>query len=89
MVEIKGIYAASVSVLNDDMSLNIKKTANHCEKIIKDGCHGVVIFGSTGQAQLISLAEKIQMVTYLSKIKNEVDVLRNEIKYIQKKRWTK
>ena len=26
---------------------------------------------------------------YLSKIKNEVDVLRNEIKYIQKKRWTK
>ena len=39
MVEIKGIYAASVSVLNDDMSLNIKKTANHCEKIIKDGSH--------------------------------------------------
>ena len=26
---------------------------------------------------------------YLSKIKNEVDVLRNEIKYIQKTRWTK
>ena len=71
MVEIKGIYAASVSVVNDDMSLNIKKTANHCEKIIKDGCHGVVIFGSTGQAQLISLAEKIQMVTYLSKNKNK------------------
>ena len=71
MVEIKGIYAASVSVLNDDMSLNIKKTANHCEKIIKDGCHGVVIFGSTGQAQLISLAEKIQMVTYLSKNKDK------------------
>ena len=71
MVEIKGIYAASVSVLNDDMSLNIKKTANHCEKIIKDGCHGVVVFGSTGQAQLISLAEKIQMVTYLCKNKNK------------------
>ena len=71
MVEIKGIYAASVSVLNDDMSLNIKKTVNHCEKIIKDGCHGVVIFGSTGQAQLISLAEKIQMVTYLCKNKNK------------------
>jgi len=71
MVEIKGIYAASVSILNDDMSLNIEKTINHCEKIIKDGCHGVVIFGSTGQAQLISLAEKIQMVTFLSKNKNK------------------
>ena len=71
MIEIKGIYAASVSILNDDMSLNIEKTSNHCEKIIKDGCHGVIIFGSTGQAQLISLAEKIQMVTYLSKNKNK------------------
>ena len=40
------------------------------KKIIKDGCHGVVIFGSTGQAQLISLSEKIQMVTFLSKTKD-------------------
>ena len=71
MVEIKGIYAATVSILNDDMSLNIKKTTIHCEKIIKDGCHGVVIFGSTGQAQLISLAEKIQMVNFLSKNKDK------------------
>ena len=70
MSEIKGIYAASVSILNKDMSLNIEKTANHCEKIIKDGCHGAVIFGSTGQAQLISLSEKIQMVTFLSKTKD-------------------
>ena len=69
MVEIKGIYAASVSVLNDDMSLNIKKTANHCEKIIKDGCHGVVIFGSTGQAQLISVSEKIKLLNKLSERK--------------------
>tara|TARA_B100000989_G_scaffold141245_1_gene105068 strand:- start:627 stop:1490 length:864 start_codon:yes stop_codon:yes gene_type:complete len=71
MIEIKGIYAASVSILNDDMSLNIEKTSNHCEKIIKDGCHGVIIFGSTGQAQLVSLAEKIRMVTYLSKNKKK------------------
>ena len=82
MVEIKGIYAASVSVLNDDMSLNIKKTTNHCEKIIKDGCHGVAIFGSTGQAQLISLAEKIQMVTHLSKSKKRKLYYRLWIKFL-------
>lgn len=67
MSEIKGIYAASVSVLNKDLSLNIEKTTRHCEKIIEEGCHGVVLFGSTGQAQLISLSEKIQMVNHLSK----------------------
>ena len=53
MSKIKGIYAASMSVFNSDLSLNIEKTVNHAEKIIDIGCHGVAIFGSTGQAQLI------------------------------------
>ena len=34
----------------------------HSEKIIQQGCHGVAIFGSTGQAQLISVAEKIDLL---------------------------
>ena len=37
MREIKGIYAAAVSILNDDLSLDVNKTANHCENIINDG----------------------------------------------------
>ena len=54
MSKIKGIYAASMSVFNNDLSLNIEKTVIHAEQIIDKGCHGVAIFGSTGQAQLIS-----------------------------------
>ena len=50
MGEIKGIYAAAVSILNNDLSLDVNKTVKHCENIIKDGCHGVVLFGSTGQS---------------------------------------
>ena len=53
MSKIKGIYAASMSIFNSDLSLNIEKTVNQAEKIIDMGCHGVAIFGSTGQAQLI------------------------------------
>ena len=59
MSKIKGIYAAGMSVFNDDLSLNIAKTINHAERIIDQGCHGVAIFGSTGQAQLISISEKL------------------------------
>ena len=33
------------------------------------GCHGVAIFGSTGQAQLISIGEKIGLLNKLSKSK--------------------
>ena len=66
MSKIKGIYAASMSLFNKDLSLNVKKTAAHAEKIIDRGCHGVAIFGSTGQAQLISISEKISLLNELS-----------------------
>ena len=69
MSKIRGIYAAGMSIFNDDLSLNIKKTILHAENIIDQGCHGVAIFGSTGQAQLISIAEKIQLLNKLSESK--------------------
>ena len=67
MKKIKGIYAAGMSIFNEDLSLNISKTINHAEKIINQGCHGVAIFGSTGQAQLISISEKISLLNELPK----------------------
>tara|TARA_B100000700_G_C14892458_1_gene783382 strand:- start:143 stop:1027 length:885 start_codon:yes stop_codon:yes gene_type:complete len=69
MAKIEGIYAAGISVLNEDLTLNIAKTVNHAEKIIDQGCHGVAIFGSTGQSQLISLSEKINLLNNLSQNK--------------------
>ena len=54
----RGIYAAGLSVLQDDMSLDVDSTISHAEKIIKNGLHGVFFFGSTGQSQLISISEK-------------------------------
>ena len=66
MSKIKGIYAAGLSILNPDLSLNIEKTISHSEKIIDQGCHGTAIFGSTGQAQLISVTEKITFLNKLS-----------------------
>jgi len=66
MNKIKGIYAASMSILNKDLSLNIDRTILHAENLIDQGCHGVAIFGSTGQAQLISAGEKIDLLNRLS-----------------------
>ena len=71
MSKIKGIYAASMSVFNNNLSLNIEKTVIHAEQIINKGCHGVAIFGSTGQAQLISISEKISLLNQLSKSRHK------------------
>ena len=69
MTKISGIFAASMSVLNSDLSLNVEKTIDHAEKLIDQGCHGTAIFGSTGQSQLIPISEKIDLLNKLSKSK--------------------
>ena len=66
MGKIKGIYAASMSVINTDLTLDVAKTIDHAEMVIDQGCHGAAIFGSTGQAQLIPVAEKINLFNQLS-----------------------
>jgi len=66
MSKINGIYAASMSILNHDLSINTKKTIEHAEMVIDQGCHGAAIFGSTGQAQLISISDKINLFNQLS-----------------------
>jgi len=66
MSKINGIYAAVMSILNDDLTLNIERTIKHAEMVIDQGCHGAAIFGSTGQAQLISISEKINLFNQLS-----------------------
>jgi len=62
----KGIYSASMSVFNKDLSLDIDSTIKHAENVINAGCHGVVIFGSTGMAQLISSDEKKKLISKIS-----------------------
>ena len=65
----KGIYAASMSIFNEDLSLDIDSTIKHAERLIREGCHGVVLFGSTGQAQLISSSEKKKLIEKLNNSK--------------------
>ena len=91
MSKINGIYAAGMSIFNKDLSLNIEKTILHAENIIDKGCHGVAIFGSTGQAQLIPISEKIKLLNNLSKSKyknnfiigNGLNSLSETINYIK------
>ena len=73
MEQIKGVYAAGLSVLDQNLALDVKNTIKHAENVIDLGCHGVVFFGSTGQSQLISLSEKIQLINELpnSRYKNK------------------
>ena len=62
----KGVYAAGLSVLNKDLSVNIDATINHAEGLIQNGLHGVFFWGSTGQSQLVSLQDKKKLISKIS-----------------------
>ena len=62
----RGVYAASLSVLNKDLTLNVEATISHAENLIKNGLHGCFFFGSTGMSQLISKNEKMELISKIS-----------------------
>ena len=62
----RGVYAASLSVLHKDLTLNVEATISHAENLIKNGLHGCFFFGSTGMSQLISKNEKMELISKIS-----------------------
>ena len=62
----KGVYAAGLSVINSNGTLNIEATITHASEAIKNGLHGVFFFGSTGQSQLISTSEKKEFIAKIA-----------------------
>ena len=91
-----GVYAAGLSLLKKDLSLDVEATIAHAESIIKNGLHGVFFFGSTGQSQLISISEKKELIartatskfrdkfymgTGVNSLKDNIDIIRYSMEY--------
>ena len=62
----KGVYAASLSIINSNGKLNVDATISHASNAIENGLHGVFFFGSTGQSQLISTSEKKELIAKIA-----------------------
>ena len=61
-----GVYAASMTIINRDLSVNIEETIKHSENLIHQGAHGCVIGGSTGMMQYIPSNEKRKLIDKMS-----------------------
>ena len=75
MAELKGIFAASMSVLKADLSLDIEATLHHAKANLDDNGVGSAFFGSTGSGQLIDSKMKKEFITALSKEKFKEKIL--------------
>jgi 4-hydroxy-tetrahydrodipicolinate synthase len=55
----KGVLAAALTPMRDDLSVDRDAFAAHCLRLLEAGCHGLAIFGTTGEANSLSVGERI------------------------------
>ncbi|HEY8985510.1 MAG TPA: dihydrodipicolinate synthase family protein, partial [Streptomyces sp.] len=58
----RGVLVATALPLNDDLSVNYDKYAEHCAWLVANGCDGVVPNGSLGEYQVLTPEERVRVV---------------------------
>jgi len=57
-----GVNAAVLTPQKDDLSPNIPMLVRHCQWLLANGCNGLGLLGTTGEANSFSLAERIAVI---------------------------
>ena len=59
-MKIFSTYCASLTPINKDYSINNDVFYNHCNNLFNQGADGIVLYGTTGEANLLSIKSKMQ-----------------------------
>ncbi len=60
-----GVYAASLTPLNENLNIDHKLFVKHTEWLLNNGCDGVLIMGTTGEANSFGVEERIEALDAL------------------------
>lgn len=55
---IEGVWAPVLTPLTDQLNIDHTLLVEHCQQLLSDGCDGIVLFGSTGEAPSFSISER-------------------------------
>ncbi|HWY72287.1 MAG TPA: dihydrodipicolinate synthase family protein [Burkholderiaceae bacterium] len=57
-LKITGVYCAAVTPVTDDLAPDHAAFVAHCRRLLNDGCDGIAMLGTTGEANSFSSAER-------------------------------
>jgi 4-hydroxy-tetrahydrodipicolinate synthase len=57
-LKITGVYCAAVTPVTDDLAPDHAAFVAHCRRLLDDGCDGIAMLGTTGEANSFSSAER-------------------------------
>jgi 4-hydroxy-tetrahydrodipicolinate synthase len=64
-VGLKGVLAAVLTPMDEDLSPDHRAFTAHCRRLLAAGCHGLSVFGTTGEANSLSVDERLAVLEAL------------------------
>lgn len=58
----KGVFSAVVTAVKEDRSPDLDLMAEHCKWLLANGCDGLAVLGTTGEANSFGLKERISII---------------------------
>jgi 4-hydroxy-tetrahydrodipicolinate synthase len=60
-----GVNAAVLTAMRDDLAVDPDRMAAHCKHLLANGCNGLGVLGTTGEANSIGIAERMELLESL------------------------
>jgi 4-hydroxy-tetrahydrodipicolinate synthase len=57
-----GVNAAALTAMRDDLSVDLDRMAGHCRWLLANGCNGLAVLGTTGEANSLGIAERLALM---------------------------
>ncbi|AZQ68472.1 dihydrodipicolinate synthase family protein [Silicimonas algicola] len=59
---IHGVHSAAATPVTGDGTPDLKLFGDHCRRLLEDGCHGIAMLGTTGEANSFGVRQRIDLV---------------------------
>jgi len=57
-----GVNAAALTAMTDTLSVDLDRTARHCKWLLANGCNGLAVLGTTGEANSLGISERLSLL---------------------------
>ena len=64
---LRGVIAAAATPLNADFSIDIERLIEHCRALLAEGCDGINLLGTTGEATSFAVEQRLAAMQALAR----------------------
>jgi len=57
-----GVNAAVLTAMRDDLAIDLDRMAKHCHWLLRNGCNGLAVLGTTGEANSLGIEERMALL---------------------------